>query len=274
MFHYESHNKNAGPIDKKSAFLEVMTRHSTNNRPSPLPRMPRFIDILAKIFHKKQWSLSWYQLSEMLKCSLFCVTGILWSSLWSSVLNNVYFVQLPITHDHSVKINTLGPRQNGRHFPDKTAKCIFLNENARISITISLKFVSSDPMNNIPALVQIMDWRCPGDKPLSEPMMVSVLMHLCITRPQWVKKNAIRTNVFDNFLLSVLFVVPSVEISLLLQLWRVLDFELGRVFQIKMMYIIKGVDCVSCLHHDQYADGSVGCVDGIVKLFWQGGSGN
>ena len=39
---------------------------------------------------------------------------------------------------------------------------------------------------NIPALVQIMAWRRPGDKPLSEPMMVSLLMHICVTRPQWV----------------------------------------------------------------------------------------
>ena len=41
------------------------------------------------------------------------------------------------------------------------------------------------PINNIPALVQIMAWRRPGDKPLSEPMMVSLLMHICITQPQW-----------------------------------------------------------------------------------------
>ena len=39
---------------------------------------------------------------------------------------------------------------------------------------------------NIPALVQIMAWRRPGDKPSSEPMIVSLLTHICITRPQWV----------------------------------------------------------------------------------------
>ena len=36
---------------------------------------------------------------------------------------------------------------------------------------ISLKFVPKGPINNIPALVQIMAWRRKGDKPLSEPMM-------------------------------------------------------------------------------------------------------
>ena len=34
-----------------------------------------------------------------------------------------------------------------------------------------------------------MAWRRPGDKPLSEPMMVSLLMHICVTRPQWVNKS-------------------------------------------------------------------------------------
>ena len=55
---------------------------------------------------------------------------------------------------------------------DDTFKSIFLNENVRISIKISLKFVPKCPINNIPSLVQIMAWRRPGDKPLSEPMMV------------------------------------------------------------------------------------------------------
>ena len=36
-------------------------------------------------------------------------------------------------------------------------------------------------------MIQIMAWRRPGDKPLSEPMMVSLLTHICVTRPQWVK---------------------------------------------------------------------------------------
>ena len=83
-------------------------------------------------------------------------------------------------------INTLRPRQNGYHFPDDIFNCIFLNENVRILIKISLKFVPKDPINNIPTLVQVMAWRRPGDKPLSEPMMVSLLTHICVTRPQWV----------------------------------------------------------------------------------------
>ena len=78
------------------------------------------------------------------------------------------------------------PRQNGRHFPDDIFKWIFWNENKWISINISLKFVPRGPINNIPTLVQVMAWGRPGDKPLSEPMMVRLPSHICVTRPQWV----------------------------------------------------------------------------------------
>ena len=83
-------------------------------------------------------------------------------------------------------INTLRPRQNGRHFPDDIFKGIFLNENEWISLKISLKVVPWVRINNIPALVQIMAWRRPGDKPLSGPMMIRLSTHICVTRPQWV----------------------------------------------------------------------------------------
>ena len=85
-------------------------------------------------------------------------------------------------------INTLRPKQNGRHFADDTFKRIFLKENVRISIKISLKFVPKSRINNIRALFQIMAWRRPGDKPLSDAMMVSLLTHICVARPQWVKR--------------------------------------------------------------------------------------
>ena len=83
-------------------------------------------------------------------------------------------------------INTLRPRQNGRHFPDDIFKWIFLNEIVWISINISLKFVPRGPINNIPTLVQVMAWCRPGNKPLSGPMMVRLPTHICVTGPQWV----------------------------------------------------------------------------------------
>ena len=91
-------------------------------------------------------------------------------------------------------INTLRPRQNGCHFPDDIFKWIFLNENVWISINIPLKFVLRGPINNIPTLVQVMAWHPPGDKPLSEPMMVRLPMHICVIRSRWVKTDSTRVN--------------------------------------------------------------------------------
>ena len=70
---------------------------------------------------------------------------------------------------------------------DDTFERIFMNENAWILIKISLMFVPKGPITNIPALVQMMAWRRPGAKPLSELMMVSLPTHTRVSRPQWVK---------------------------------------------------------------------------------------
>ena len=87
----------------------------------------------------------------------------------------------------SIAVDTLRPRQNGRHFTDDIFKCIFMNENVWFPIKISLKFVPKGLIKNILALVPIMAWRRQGNKPLSEPMMVRLSTHICIPRPQWVK---------------------------------------------------------------------------------------
>ena len=54
---------------------------------------------------------------------------------------------------------------------DDIFKSNFLNENVRISIKISLKFVPKGPIDNKSTLVQVMAWRLTGDKPLPEPML-------------------------------------------------------------------------------------------------------
>ena len=51
--------------------------------------------------------------------------------------------------------------------------------------SISLRIVPKGSINTILALVQIMAWCRPGDKPLSEPMMVRLPTHKCVTRPRW-----------------------------------------------------------------------------------------
>ena len=85
-------------------------------------------------------------------------------------------------------VKTLRPRQDGRYFADNTLRCIFLNGNAFISLKISLKFVAKVRINSILSLVQMMAWCWTSDRPLPEPIMASLLTHICLAWPQWVKK--------------------------------------------------------------------------------------
>ena len=63
------------------------------------------------------------------------------------------------------------------HFTYNTYKFMFLYENCCILIPNSLKFVAKGPMNNEPALVEIMAWHQTDDKPLSEPMSIHKPRH-------------------------------------------------------------------------------------------------
>ena len=71
---------------------------------------------------------------------------------------------------------------------------------------ISLKSVFEGPINNIPASAQIMAWRRPGDKQLSEPMMVRLPTHMRITRPQSINVETYkltRSSPLGRFMLQV-----------------------------------------------------------------------
>ena len=48
---------------------------------------------------------------------------------------------------------------------------MFFNENDKILIQIFMKFVPRSPIDNKPALVQVMARHLTGNKPLPEPMM-------------------------------------------------------------------------------------------------------
>ena len=53
---------------------------------------------------------------------------------------------------------------------DDNFKCIFLNENDKFPIRISLQFVLRSLIDSKPALD--LAWRRTGDKPLPEPMLI------------------------------------------------------------------------------------------------------
>ena len=77
---------------------------------------------------------------------------------------------------------TKWPPSSGRHFQMHFLEWKCINFDYYLT-----EICSQGPNQQIPALVQIMAWRLPGNKPLSEPMMVSFLTHICVTRPQCVK---------------------------------------------------------------------------------------
>ena len=112
--------------------------------------------------------------------------------LWGKMNICLHFKRFPTTTTMYFcdGVNTLNPRQHERHLPNDIFKYIFLNENVWISIKMSWNFVSNGSTNNISVLIQIMAWHRPGDKALSEPMMVSLLTHICVTRR---KSNAVRS---------------------------------------------------------------------------------
>ena len=138
--------------------------------------------------YERKW-VNWLSISQRPLCNLEYKVFVFRIALMDTISQPFYGNEVTMSStqmDIRALINTLRRRQNGRHFADDIFKCIFFNENVWILIKISLKFVPKGPINNIPALVQIMAWRRPGNKPLSEPIMVRLPMHISVTRLQWV----------------------------------------------------------------------------------------
>ena len=71
----------------------------------------------------------------------------------------------------------------------------FFYENVLILIKMSLKFIPMGPINNIPALVQIMAWHLPGNKPLSQLIMIILLIHIYMSLDELTHKTFYFTNV-------------------------------------------------------------------------------
>ena len=152
---------------------------------------------VSKICYNRNYSVAYQYFWREMVCS--------YKMFMSQVMRNFCQVLYRITngqtiqYNYTVRFTVIGcsklaswwfedteAETNGRHLADVIFKCIFLNENVWIPIKISLKFVPKGPINNIPAMVQIMAWRRPGDKPLSEPMVIGLATHICVARPQWV----------------------------------------------------------------------------------------
>ena len=106
--------------------------------------------------------------------------------------------------------NSLRPRWNWPYLADGMFKYIFWNENIFILIKIKPKLIPNGPINNILTIFQIMARHSPGDMPLSESMMIILLMHICVTQPHWVKPD-------DQVLISLWMKIVPVNKTNLLQ---------------------------------------------------------
>ena len=74
-----------------------------------------------------------------------------------------------------IELNGLPLDKMAAILADNIFRCIFLNENDRIPIQISLIFFPMSLINNKPKLVQVMVWHQTGNKPLPEPMLTQVI---------------------------------------------------------------------------------------------------
>ena len=112
------------------------------------------------------------------------------TSIHTGWVDSHNFRHFKATHFKHIEAETRWPAFS-RHFHTHFLewKCMNFDYNFKKFVLRVLK----GPVNSIPTLVQIMAWRRPGDKPLSEPMMVSLLMHICGTRPQWVNSMLLYT---------------------------------------------------------------------------------
>ena len=159
-------------------------------------QFPVIINMLIYVYVSlKQFKHKYLKVAADNLALILINTNLLWETRPGSATNqhplgNLYSININSYTCYTIcfvnmPFNTLRLRNNEQHFADNIFKHVFFKKNAWISKN-TLKFVLNGPIDNIPALVQIMAWHRTGDKPLSEPMMVSLSTHISVTLPQLV----------------------------------------------------------------------------------------
>ena len=90
-------------------------------------------------------------------------------------------------------------RKMAANLADDIFKCIFINEIFCILIRISLKFVPMGPIDNRPALVQVMAWHRTGNKPLPEPTLTQFTDAYMWYQGEMIKQLDIFSECYLNF---------------------------------------------------------------------------
>ena len=127
----------------------------------------------------RDWGKEVYRISHKI-CTLFgCAFFLL--CIHHYHLNDFFVFHL------SVFLTPLPLDKMADILADDIFKWIFLNENDRIPIQISLKFVPRSSVDNKQASVQVTAWRWTGDTSLPEPMLTHFTdAYICGTRGIWV----------------------------------------------------------------------------------------
>ena len=83
------------------------------------------------------------------------------------------------TFDDVIILAYRGRGQNCSPFTNDIFKCIFLERKRMNFVKKFTEMCSNSQYSSIAS-----DWDWPGDKPLSEPIMISLLTHVCVPRHQ------------------------------------------------------------------------------------------
>ena len=127
-------------------------------------------------------------------CTMKCisVTTVYFYYMLIEIIMITYLKKLstlPTKRDNDLPLlNMLRPRKND-YFPDNIFKCSSWMKMYQFRLKFH-KFVPKGPINNIPTLGEMMAWLWPGNKPLSETMMVWLLMKICITQLNELTENS------------------------------------------------------------------------------------
>ena len=108
-----------------------------------------------------------------------------------------------------------------------------------------------------------MAWRRPGGKPLPAPMMVSLLAHTCVIRPQWVNTKENMTEVQSWWLLlTIIFLLLAVALMLTIASINVIDRH-----ALWFPYSLKSRDKPTSFYTSKVCINSTNSVD--IHIPWQ-----
>ena len=114
-----------------------------------------------------------------------CIIPLIWFIVPLNCINYI----LTLTYVHELYFINNDEKHRHQYWIKKkieTPVLIFLVKTYN-NFCVTRAVIPKGPIFSKSVLVQVMDWRLPGDKPLPEPIQTKCLTPYGFTRPQWVK---------------------------------------------------------------------------------------